>query len=547
MERHSRAGPADEQPAASSPSKLRMVLIVAVAAACLAVFAMSSVGLQALALMARGAGALAGGLSGNAVMLAAAGVGILLAALFLLRRRGASASVPIRRAFRRQPAETRGDPEPKLQVSSRAGFLSALQHMVEAHAEEGRQLAVHRLDIDRFRQVNARFGSAAGDRVLTEVSCRLAELAGGPAHLARLGDDEFAVIQPETGGARHADIFAARLQKALEEPIALGEAELPLTAGIGIAVAPEHGMEAERLLICADLALEKAKQAGPGAIRCFAVAMDERLARRRAVEGALSAAFKQGTGSLVLRYQPQWDLGSRRLVGFEVQVRLKDPGLGTVTEPELVPAAVEAGLLAAMTERVLREACRTAARWPQHLRLGFNLLAGHCRSRDTARLLGEALKANHLSPGRVDLEVAEEVLASGGEQAREQLGRLAEMRFRLVLDRYGSNHFGPADLWREPFAAVKIDAGLVGRIGQGEGVEQLIGAMVKLAQALGLEAMADGAERGDQVQFLMLSGCRHFAGPVLGPAMPADKLAAIIDKDARSAESGEAGRASAAA
>ncbi|HEX2256804.1 MAG TPA: EAL domain-containing protein [Afifellaceae bacterium] len=547
MERQSRVRRAGERNAASSSSMLRLFLIIAVAVACLAAIGTTSVGLRALALAVRGAGSLAGSLSGTHVMLAGAAAAIVLAALFVLRRRrGASPAVPMRRAFRGQAAQESRDREPMMQVSGRSAFLVALQDKVDAHADEGRQLAVHRLDIDRFRQINVRFGGAVGDKILSEVSRRLAEVAGDPVHLARLGDDEFAVIQPETGGARHADIFAARLQKTLEEPIAAGEAEVSVTASIGIAVAPEHGTEAERLLICADLALEEAQQAGHGAVRCFVAAMDERLARRRAVESALRAALKDGPASLELRYQPQWDLGSRRLLAFEVKLRLNDPGLGMVTESELVSAAEAAGLLSAVAERTVREACRTAARWPQHLRIAFNLLAPHCRGRDMAKLLGEALKAYHLSPGRVDLEVAEEIVAAGGEQAAEQLRRLAGMGFRLVLDGYGSGHCSPADLWREAFAAIKIDAGLVGRIGHGEGVEPLVGAMIKLAQALGIEALADGAEEPEQVHFLMLSGCRHVAGPVLGPAVASDKLAAIIDKDAKSAEAAEAGQSAAA-
>ena len=540
MKRVSRAGKAGDQAAATSSSKLRLFLILAVGVACAAAIATTPVGMQALAFIVRGAAALAGGFSGNAVMIAGAAAALILAVLFLLRRRGKAASLPVHRAFRSQAAAPAPrDAEPVMQVSGRGAFLAGLQDRLQAHAEEGRQLAVHRIDIDRFRQINARFGNATGDHVLGEVRRRLAELAGDPAHLVRLGDDEFAVIQPEAGGAKHAEIFAARMQKALEEPIAAGEAEIAMTASIGIAVAPEHGSEAERLLISADMALEKAQRAGQAVVRCFAAAMDERLARRRAVEEAVRAALKDEPARLALRYRPQYDLGTRRLVGFGVEALLKDPGLGAVMETEVAVAADAVGLLPALAEKVVREACRTAARWPQHLRLGFNLWRGHCRSRDTARLLSEAVKANHLSPGRVDLQVHEEVVSSGSEQALEQLRRLAEMGFRLVLDGYGSGHCGPTDLWGGRFAAVKLDTGLVGRIGSGEGVEPLVGAMIKLAQALGLEAIADGAERVEQVHFLMLNGCRQVAGPVLGPAVATDKVAGLIEKDARMEDAGE--------
>lgn len=541
MQRVPRAGRAGDNEAARSPSKLRPFLLAAVFAALVAVIATTSFGSQMLAV----AVGWLGRSPASTLLLIGAGVAFI-GGLFFLRRRRRSAAVPVRRAFRSQNAEPPREGEPVLQVAGRSAFCSLLQDKLSAHADEGRQLAVHRLDLDRFRQINCRFGREAGDRVLAEVSRRLAELAGDPAHLTRLGDDEFAVIQPEAGGARHAEIFAARMQKALEEPIAVGESEIPVIASIGIAVAPEHGEWAEALLASADLALEAAQREGNGAIRCFAAAMAERLARRRAVEEAVPAALREGEAArLALGYRPQYDLASRRLTGFEVKIGLESPALGTVTETELVPAAEAAGLLSVVTERVVREACRTAARWPQHLRLGFNLVPSHFAACDLARLIGEALKANHLSPGRVDLEVDEAFVSLASGSALDRLRRLAEAGFRLVLDNHGRAHCGPADLWREPFAAVKIDAGLVGRIGSGEGVEAPVAAMIKLAQGLGLEAIADGAEEVEQVHFLMLNGCRNVAGPVLGADLPADKVAAVIDKDSRNAEAGERAQAAA--
>jgi diguanylate cyclase (GGDEF)-like protein len=542
MQRVSRAGRTGDDEAAGSPSKLRPFLLATIVVAAVAVIATTSIGMQMLAL----AVGWLGRLPGSTALLPLAGGAALIGALYFLRRRRRSAPVPVRRAFRSQNAEPPREGDPVLQVTGRSAFCSLLQDKLSAHAAEGRQLAVHRIDLERFRQINGRFGREAGDRVLGEVSRRLAELAGDPVRLTRLGDDEFAVIQPEAGGAKHAEIFAARMQKALEDPIAVGETEIPVTASIGIAVAPEQGDSPEALLASADLALEAAQRDGSGVIRCFAAAMAEHRARYRAIEGAVLAALREGASArLALGYRPQYDLASRRLTGFEVKVGLDAPALGRVTETELALAAEAAGLLSAVTERAVREACRTAARWPQHLRLGFNLLPSHFAACDIARLVGEALKANHLSPGRVDLEVDEAFVSAAGGPALDRLRRLAEAGYRLVLDNHGSGHCGPSDLWREPFAAVKIDAGLVGRIGHGDGAEAPVAAMIKLAQALGLEAIADGADGIEQVHFLMLNGCRNVAGPVLGADVAADKVASVIEKDSRNAEAGERAQAAA--
>lgn len=532
MDRVPRALRAGESKSASS--RLRLVLLITISAICAMLIAGTSVGRGLLASIA---GLLTGGAErafpGGAILaLIVAGAAVLSAIVFI-RRRGKRQASPVLRGFGPKSAQTPKETDPLRRMRGRRGFLAELEDKLKTHAEEGRQLAVHRLDIDGFRNVNHAFGDDAGETLLHELSRRLTQLVGDAANLARLGDDEFAIIQPETGGAKHAEIFAARIAKAVEEPLALGGSEILVTGSIGIAVAPEHGPDALQLLRSADLALLSAKQAGRAAIRFFTKEMEESLDRRRSLERAVRQAL-HGDG-LVLRYRPEYDLGTRRLLGFEVQVRLEDPAFGVIEESEFGPVAEDAGLLPAIFERAVRDACRTAGKWPQHLRIAFNLMPGHLASGDLVRILSDALKANHLSPKRVDLEVAEEIVSAGREDARDRLHRLAAIGFRLVLDNYGSGHCSPHDLWRHSFSAVKIDAGLVRRLGTGEGAEPLVGAMIKLGQALTLDVIADGADRVEQVHFLMLNGCRNVVGPVFGPAVAADKVAALIEKDMRAA------------
>lgn len=536
MSRVPRARRAGEPKAASY--RLLLVLLITVIAASVMLLAGTSAGTRLVASLLGTVNAVLGGAFPGGIILSLILVGAAaLGGLLVARRIGKSKSVPVRRAFRSQAAQAPKEGDPLRQTHDRSAFVAGLEGKLKGHAEEGRQLALHRLDIDGFRHINHGFGSDTGDRLLAEVSRRLAQLAGDAEHLARFGDDEFAVIQPETSGAKHAEIFAARMQKALEEPIAVGESEILITASIGIAVAPEHGPEAARLLTSADLALQAAKKAGRGAIRFFAPDMDKKIERRRSVEQAVRKCLL-GDG-FVLRYQPEYDLGTRRLLGFEVQVRLEDPALGPLEESEFGPVAEEIGLLPAIGERAIREACRTAGKWPQHLRLGFNLLAGHLCGGDLGKVLADALKANHLSAKRVDLEVAEQTISAGDLQASDQLQRLAGMGFRLVLDEYGSGHCGPQDLWRNRFSAIKIDASLIRQVGAGEGAEPLVGAIIRLGQALDLQVIADGADRVEQVHFLMLNGCRNVVGPLFGPAVAADKVAALIERDTKNAAADE--------
>jgi EAL domain-containing protein (putative c-di-GMP-specific phosphodiesterase class I) len=256
-------------------------------------------------------------------------------------------------------------------------------------------------------------------------------------------------------------------------------------------------------------------------------------------------------GWFVVRYQPQFDISTGRLQGFEALLRLQHPQLGVVPAADFVPVAEEMGLMVRVGELAIREACRAAVRWPQELRLAINLSAGQFRRGDIVKTLLDALTANHLSPPRIDLDLDERLFAGQATaQVSEQLRRLSDLGFRLILDHLGSGRASPRDLHDHPLHAVKLDGSLVRRLGQERGAERLLTGVIRLAEALDLQVMADGVEAAEQVHFLMLNNCRHIQGRICGGVVSADRLRAIIAKDLKNmSEAGEAsgGRAAAAA
>ena len=270
-------------------------------------------------------------------------------------------------------------------IAGRKEFLKTLAAELEESAKTGRQLAIHLIDIDRFRVVNEVRGEAEGDAFLRLVTERLLLLVNHPERLARIGDDEFAIIQPEAGGSRHAEIFARRIQETVKDACAQVPRHARPGVSIGIAVAPDHGSDAQKLMHSASLALRAAKKAGGDTFRVYAREMEMAVEARLQMEKAISDGLHQGW--FELHFQPQYDLRTRRLTGFEALVRMNHPELGELLPASFVPIADESGLIQPLGEWIIREAFTTASEWPPHLSLSINVSLAQFRHGDVANTI----------------------------------------------------------------------------------------------------------------------------------------------------------------
>ena len=476
--------------------------------------------------------ALAGAASSSVWPAGLAVAGLVLAAAFLVARRRRFARP------RRWPAEAKD----ALALEDRSAFLRTLAGYLDSNAKAGRQLAVHLIDIDRFHVLNEVRGEAEGNIFLRMVAERLLVLVNRPDRLARIGDDEFAIIQPEAGGARHAEIYAKRIQETLKDASAQIPRHARPGASIGAAVSPEHGADAGKLVHNASLALRAAKRAGGDTIRLFGREMEIALDARRQMEKAISDGLHHGWFELY--YQPQYDLGSRRLTGFEALVRMNHPELGIQLPEVFLPVAEESGLMQPLGEWIIRDALATAAKWPAHLTLSLNLSLVQFRQGDIAAAILNAQATSEFEVSRLKVEIPEAVLLEDGKPVQEQLRRLKSRGVGIVLDDFGLNHSILRALSRTRCDAAKIDRTLVDAVVEDPETEKLVRSLIATARAFGLAISAEGVERPEQVHFLMSNACGNVQGFLLGRPAPAAEIGATIARDVRKAVGRETGPSS---
>ncbi|MGH6923562.1 MAG: putative bifunctional diguanylate cyclase/phosphodiesterase [Propylenella sp.] len=456
-----------------------------------------------------------------------AGAAIVIALAIFFGRR-------LRGRVRGKPAEAA---DAIVGLAGRREFLKTLTEHIDAHAKSGRQVAIHVIDIDRFSAVNDFLGEAEGDAFLRMVAERLLVLVNHHDRLARIGDDEFVVVQPEAGGARHAEIYARRIQETVKDACAQIPRHARPGASIGIAVYPEHGADAAKLMHSASLALHAAKKAGGECFLVYSREMDMAVEARLEMEKAISDGLHQGW--FELHFQPQYDLLSRRLTGFEALVRMNHPQLGVLPPAAFLPAAEESGLIQPLGDWIIREALATAGEWPAHLVLSLNIALAQFRHGDIAGSIISMLSKSSVDGARLRVEISEAVLSEKSNMIAEQLQRLKSRGVTIVLDDFGIETSRLKALSRLACDAVKLDRTLIEQVGEEPEAENLVRSLIGAARSFDLDVQAEGIERAEQAHFLMSNDCQNVQGFLFGRPAHARDIAAIIAKDMRKAADGE--------
>jgi len=390
----------------------------------------------------------------------------------------------------------------------------------------GEELAVLCLDLDRFKLVNDTLGHGAGDALLRQVAERLQGAVRGTDTAARLGADEFAVLQTGASQPTGSTALARRVIARLAEPFDLGGQPVHIDACIGVAVAPFDGNDPETLLKNADLALVRAKAAGRGQLRYFEPEMDARMQVRRELELALRRAVEQG--EFELAFQAQVALPACQVVGVEALLRWQHPQRGRVSPADFVPLAEETGLITPIGRWVLREACRVAMDWPATVRVAVNVSAVQFKSRTLVTDVFDALAASGLPPDRLELEITEAVLLEDTELALSVLRTLRARGVHLSMDDFGTGYSSLSYLRRFPFDRIKIDRSFVADAAQGGDALAIIEAINRLGNSLSMVTTAEGVETTGQLSAVASAGCAEVQGYLFCRPMPADQIAALI-------------------
>ncbi len=391
-----------------------------------------------------------------------------------------------------------------------------------ARVQPGDMVAIHHLDLDQFKAVNDTFGHPCGDKLLKIVAERLRGLAGETDTIARTGGDEFVIVQAGIADPTEATSLAQGVIDALSEPYDIGGQQAVIGVSIGISVGPGDGPNPDKLLRNADLALYRAKSDGRGTFRFFEPVMDLQMQTRRIMEQDLRKALP--AGEFVLHYQPVVNLASNEISGLEALIRWNHPTKGLISPATFIPLAEEIGFIVPLGEWVIRQACATAALWPEDLHVAVNISAIQFRSPGLMQVINSALAASGLSPTRLEIEITESVLLHNKEATLAVLHQLRALGIRIAMDDFGTGYSSLTYLQSFPFDKIKIDRSFVKNITENSSSLTIVRAVAALANGMGMTATAEGVETAEQLRSIASEGCTEMQGFLFSKPLPAAEI-----------------------
>jgi len=402
--------------------------------------------------------------------------------------------------------------DPLTGLANRAKFNLHLEQGMALATATDSKLAVLCLDLDRFKEVNDLFGHAAGDTLLVNVVRTVTGLLGEGQVMARLGGDEFAILMP----CEHA-VAAGRLAEAILEALRSKNTNVlgPMVAtSVGIALYPDNAEDTASLLGYADIALYRAKAEGRGTYRFFEASMGAQVRDRRLIEHDLRHAVARR--EMHLAYQPQSDVATGAVIGFEVLLRWQHPERGAVSPGVFIPIAEESGIILQLGEWVLREACREAASWPNPLGVAVNVSGVQLHAPNFAQLVHEVLFQTGLKPDRLEIEITETALIREPARAQATLRQLKALGVRIAMDDFGTGYSSLSNLRAYPFDKLKIDGSFIRSVDTNEQTAAIVRSVLGLGRGLGMPVLAEGVETQEELRFLLNENCQAAQGYFMG-------------------------------
>jgi len=411
-------------------------------------------------------------------------------------------------------------------LPNRELYQERLKQALETANAAGKRVAVLGVDLDLFKNVNDSFGHPMGDRLLRQVADRLRAQAQGNDLAARLGGDEFAMILAHNVSPKEVSDFSTRLINVLSAPYEIDGNDVVISASIGIALSPGDGATSEELMRNADMALYRAKQDGRGVHRFFEREMDLQVQKRREMELDLRRAF--ANGEFELHYQPLVDIAADKISGFESLLRWRHPDKGMISPAEFIPVAEEIGLITAIGEWVLREACNEAEKWPEEVKVAVNLSPMQFRSRNLVQVVISALANSGLSPKRLELEITESLFLAETQANLAILHQLRELGVSISMDDFGTGYSSLSYLRSFPFDKIKIDRSFVKDLAERLDCVAIVRAISGLGRSLNITTTAEGVETTDQLDWLRAEGCNEVQGFLFSAARPAAEVEKLL-------------------
>lgn len=403
-------------------------------------------------------------------------------------------------------------------LANRQLMMDRLQHALDAAAQAEQKVILHYLDIDAFKEMNTAIGQQAADQLLKFFAGRLTGSLRGMVTVARIGADQFCIVQEAVRLQESAELLHERLRRKLAQPFTVAGQEVRLTACVGTAMAPDDAGTPAHLLARAEIAMKKAKNLGRGSFCFYELASDRALEDRRKLKVELAQALTDG--EIFLLYQPQFDIDSGEIAGFEALARWRHKKRGIISPVEFIPLAEESGLIVDIGEWIFREACREAASWNKPLRIAVNLSPLQFVDDNLPDKIAAMLDHCGLEATRLELEITEGVLIEDEVRALAMLTRLKEKGILLAMDDFGTGYSSLSYLRQFPFDKLKIDKSFITDLKDDQQALGIVKGMIGLAHGLDIPVLAEGVENEAQLAMLRLEHGDEVQGFYTGKPMP---------------------------
>ncbi|KMZ42469.1 MULTISPECIES: bifunctional diguanylate cyclase/phosphodiesterase [Bacillales] len=392
-------------------------------------------------------------------------------------------------------------------------------------------LAVLFLDLDRFKDVNDSFGHDVGDMLLIEASKRLQACLKPGDVVARLGGDEFTIMQNQLLDRNEATALAEQIMYQLQRPFELEGHVFNVSCSIGIALYPQDGDNPEDLLKRADTALYTVKSRGKNGYDFFDPTMEAKSLERILMENEMRKAIEQE--QFQIYYQPKIDIATSAMTGMEALVRWVHPELGIIPPNRFIPIAEETGMILALGEWILKQACKQNKNWHDQgytLKVSVNLSARQIYQKDLVEMIKDILQETQLSPHWLELEITESIFVKM-EEATAVLQQIRDIGIQISIDDFGTGYSSFSYIKSLPVDTIKIDASFIRDIHHNQESQAIVKAIVTIAQSLNMNVIAEGIELHDQVAALKENGCDHGQGYLFSKPLPTDDFDQLLRQE----------------
>jgi|GEM_PF-207774 len=417
-------------------------------------------------------------------------------------------------------------------LASRETLLGLLISAIADGRKNRRKMAVHCCGIDEFKNINDQYGYGTGDQVLQVVAERLSDINNGHNLIcARLGSDQFVLVERDLTGSYQAAATAEWLLETIARPVRIGKRDIHLTGTIGISLFPDDSEFPDRLLQRAEQTMNLAKAAGHNHFQFYVASLDTEIRERKQLERDLSEALRNN--QLFLLYQPQISFATNRVIGVEALLRWHHPERGLIPPDHFIPLAEHNGSIIQIGAWVLAEACRQAAAWEEagySLRMAVNLSAVQLRQADLLTTVLDLLERYKIKPGKLELEVTETSFMENLETAARKLEELRNLGVSIAVDDFGTGYSSLTYLKRMPVEQLKIDKQFVHDLLANDDDTRIANTIIDLGRSLNLSVIAEGVETEEQAAYLKTRGCQIGQGYYFSKPLAPDRLRHFVDQ-----------------